>query len=1667
MMARGWVMLTVLVVMMVVVEGEAPESCPWLTIRNKTCLQKTECEDTGTRFYIFEDCEAGSELFIINDSKTPGDACKYLTVEEKTVRLLKDLDAETVYEPPPSCVNFVTPGPKATIITILDVNEYNPTPEGHGQVVEFSEMENKGPRLIGNLTYSDQDRFETASLDFTPLSGDGSEEFKMEKELIGEEMVFLLSTKKSLDFESRMYYKLAYDIISTDDRGNIKKTEQSILVSVEDDGDNEPYWISYYPSFSLEECYQDMYMFTVEARDRDIMINNAIQYSITSGNDDGYFKIDEIAGNVTTNKTIDREHLAEDGIRDFSLGITATEYNENGSLIIPESNATQVTEIFIVDKNNKKPVFTSEVFCTEMRELTGRNFPLDLNIYVYDMDEGNKGTFTLTSSMPDDLKVIPHVGMHNQSVTLEAQWNDGNTSFDYECQNATLNITIFATEIANASHAGSTSILISLIDVNDHKPEFLLSEYNRSLSEITDSNTSVLNVTATDGDISPDFGSESIRYFLKSCTQLEINNMTGEVLLISTLDYEMNPSFSCVVEARDENGTASGNSVSGMIFITVDDAVDEPPEFIDLSPMNVTENSGPGTYVGTVVVEDADSNASISFDIDWDNSVPFKNGIPVKVDALDTWFQLDNVDSSYPKHIRKIQVGAAKPDYELADKVDLEIIVVDRATQLKSNSTTGTVKITILDENDTPPEFEGNYDSITVKENVESGITIYQLKATDPDLNDIIKFSIDNDTLVKLSEPKVDDSIFTVDLQVQEGADIDRERMDSIVINVTIEDEMNHTDSLQITISVTDINDNSPIMDPEKCNRTVEVAENSGDGKHVAYIEANDKDEEDVHREVSYSLLNEHLEGEKNRRLPFKVNITTGEVVVFLDNGKREVNREQDDIWELIFKAYDHCDDGDIQDCKILESEECYITINVTDENDEAPQEFEWIPNDDPLIVNEFMKKDEEAKAPSSEIYKITAHDGDLANTNNTRLTFKVLAVRLVGTEENKGLFEAVNKNESWSGDSPVLYYSTLRATKDLSGERGLYDIDIMALDHGNPQKHGNYTIRINVEDANDHEPQFRFNGCPYTDLPTVEMEENFYEAGDEVRCTDNGQPFEIYVDDVDSGVNSEVNVTIDYEKSSSNVDGEGQMRAFVIKQKSDRYALYVTEKIDKEKGGMYNLSLYAVDFGNPPKNSSSVVQVIVSNDFEFPPYFCLVGLCDETLYMVENEPDVSASFKEATDMDNVGVDPEDIINYNKVYYHIAGGDTNDFKLDDDNTKRIIHLRNKPDGLDREKKSEYLIAINVFNGNDDSGLIDIDEMPVRNNTLYVTILVQDKNDNPPAFPRNVTFASFTTSDMKGKTLLVIEAKDPDLNESLSYWLENDFQWFDTIIKPENPFRIESGNNNSANLLLNFIPTGEYGYCTFTINVHDAVDNNHTTQAKVYEISMDFQLYVYFRNDYQIVQQKEKQVSNTFTMVYGYPCIIDTIAQSQNDLGENIDGETTVVMHFINDRENAPVSVDDILEATTSDQVISELLKRLNDIGLNLKSVGPLSTGNDINYSAQQILVLEVLLGVVSLVLGSLVFMLLTAYCIRTKSLQRRVHVLSTNTFGSQSSDLNRLGMDMMKFPGSNKFTSEGANPMYNMSEADLRNEESSRSTDGLPKKRSERFEDLNKVDLFA
>ncbi|XP_037791100.1 cadherin-87A-like [Penaeus monodon] len=612
-------------------------------------------------------------------------------------------------------------------------------------------------------------------------------------------------------------------------------------------------------------------------------------------------------------------------------------------------------------------------------------------------------------------------------------------------------------------------------------------------------------------------------------------------------------------------------------------------------------------------------------------------------------------------------------------------------------------------------------------------------------------------------------------------------------------------------------------------------------------------------------------------------------------------------------------------------------------------------------------------------------------------------------------------------------------ATQDLTWRRGSYEILLVAEDSGEPKLNGSRVLDIEILDSNDHAPEFLFYGCLAEKLQ-IKMEENKYEAGDKVLCSteEDVRPLQIIVVDEDIGENRDFTCEIDYEKSTAvAVNGVDQLHEFELKRESDECVLYVKSVIDRESGRRYNLSLHVKDMGTPPLESWQYLEVIVTDAFEAPPYFCLNDdKCTQTIYMKENEPDVTAIFMEGTDTDNIDFDPNDAGTYQEVYYDIVGGSTSFFQLGGtDRTNNSIQLKNLPQGLDREDVPEYQLYIDVTN--DVATQPPISEMIPRNYTLYLTIKVQDMNDNSPEFEKAITIASFTQNDEKGKRIAVIQATDVDLNETITYGL-GEFTWIDTdgTASTDEPFKLENG----ADLILNFKPTGlNSGYCTFPINAYDKDGKTNSTTAKVYVITNAFQLPVVFNNDISLVSEKTEDIEEIFTSVYQYSCVVDSTTTQTSDTGEAVEGKTVVYMHFIDDTHNEPVPKDAIIQQTTDVEVIKELRRKLNEINLNLNSVGDEQIVSETN----DMLLLQVLLGVVSLVLGSLVILLLIAYCIRTRSLERQVKVLSTNTFGSKESDLNRAGMDMEVVPGSNMFKGEGANPMYNMSEDELRNDDTS------------------------
>lgn len=783
--------------------------CSYIDSVNFPYVQDFECTDTGNRIRVWENCTVNEELFTVNQTgilqdDSSGYCGGYLVLASDQVTMLlgKKLDAESGERPPACSITVDSDVP--TYIIALDINEFYPQPEGGSRVTEVDMEENKPDAVVTTLTYTDEDKGETETLTISPVPSEFQKQFSMTQE----KNVFTLSTKDALDYETRSVYKLEFSIISTDEFDTEKSSNHTVLLFVLDEGDTPPYWVHTEPTAKILEGPADRFVYYVKAADRDFGINNDVKYSITGGNDEGFFAIDEISGNVTLVKEIDYE----EDTRFFTLTVTAQEYFDDGTVAPDPSSSTTITNINIEDVNDEQPTFNQDSYEKTIDEVVDSPVPIDLDMFVYDGDSASTySQYTITSDKEDYLTIEPSQGRDNTSIRLWAlSTPDG--IFDYEkTADQPIIIALTATELANSSHSQTVSLTITLNDKNDNTPKFETDPYDASVLESKGKGFEVVTVSAYDLDKSPRFGNESIRYS-GSCTNvLDVDEKSGRVTLTrdGALNYESAKNVLCQITARDGDGVEQTSSEC-TVNITVVDVNDSPPALtFNVQNVTVKENSPKGTVVEVEIgASDLDTTASLSFDIDWESSTASKDGAPVNIEKVKKWFVVEELAKG-ENASAALKVGAGNPDREVADTLQLSIKVTDKNTEDGySDTDSKRLLVQILDENDTPPEFVGDYSDLKVFENSENGTKVAVVNASDKDENDAVTFSIKDDTYITITQL----SDFSAELIVSGKTEIDREERETVLVILTIEDKAGHPIEQTFNVTVLDENDNPPIF---------------------------------------------------------------------------------------------------------------------------------------------------------------------------------------------------------------------------------------------------------------------------------------------------------------------------------------------------------------------------------------------------------------------------------------------------------------------------------------------------------------------------------------------------------------------------------------------------------------------------------------------------------------------------------------------------------------------------------------------------------------------------------------------------------------------------------------------------------------------------------------
>ena len=336
--------------------------------------------------------------------------------------------------------------------------------------------------------------------------------------------------------------------------------------------------------------------------------------------------------------------------------------------------------------------------------------------------------------------------------------------------------------------SNTASVFINVTLVNEHSPQFIQDSYVELIDENQPVGTVVANLEASDNDNGRD---GEISYSFDSGNDLEhffINTSSGVIYTNVILDRE-NISFYELLVVATDNGDPSRNGIT-IVLITVLNLNDNVPQFAEdtIFTYFVSEFANINEVIYSISATDGDGD-SVIFSSEGGQGI-----IDVNVDGHITI--MDSLDADN---------GMMVPVYTI------NVTISD----LGGMTATETFTITVIDENEHPPEFSSDVYTIFVSEGISPGEHIgEEINATDNDITSNLTYSITNSSTNSSTFKIVDGQFLTV------AASLDRETEHQYFLTLSVSDGL-YNDTVSVTVHVTDINDNAPEFDRPSYNFTV------------------------------------------------------------------------------------------------------------------------------------------------------------------------------------------------------------------------------------------------------------------------------------------------------------------------------------------------------------------------------------------------------------------------------------------------------------------------------------------------------------------------------------------------------------------------------------------------------------------------------------------------------------------------------------------------------------------------------------------------------------------------------------------------------------------------------------------------------------------------------
>ncbi len=454
--------------------------------------------------------------------------------------------------------NYLTSNP-LTMSVIVPAEGVNTPPEINDAT--FSINENPQPdSRVGNIDITDN---QSDPVSLSIVSGNIGNAFFVDDV----RAALLVSDNADIDFETTPVYNLL--IRATDDQG--LTAEANIIVNLLNTNDNSPVFSN--STFTiLEGSPVGTLVGTVLATDAD---GDDVTYSITSGNSEGAFTIDENSGEISV---IDLSPLDFNVNPEFTLTISASDGLN--------SRTGTVTILLEEEVTTGPPTLSAQMFT------------------IFENAESGSVIGTVIARDPDDDPITYGIISGNDDNTFSI---DENTGVLMVNQRTNLN---FATNefveimVEVQDETGANSEMITLV-LNQNFQFILPSE-----EIVFDENSFwTINVPYSDreGDLITFVSLEEGNS--EGLLKAELSDNLNEIIIspISTtsgIDFEIASSFNIVLAATDGS---DNTSLSETLLITIANLNDNMPSLVNRI-VEVNQGLANGTLVASIMAADADND---------------------------------------------------------------------------------------------------------------------------------------------------------------------------------------------------------------------------------------------------------------------------------------------------------------------------------------------------------------------------------------------------------------------------------------------------------------------------------------------------------------------------------------------------------------------------------------------------------------------------------------------------------------------------------------------------------------------------------------------------------------------------------------------------------------------------------------------------------------------------------------------------------------------------------------------------------------------------------------------------------------------------------------------------------------------------------------------------